>query len=121
MNATKNPNGLYELALLVKGKKRQKTVRALIDTGSTDCVCTYKVITTLQIKNIGFDKVRTIDSEKKHLIYAAGVGFDGESILVPIIRVEKIADDGDFIIGMSILSKCTIDYDGDVMHINWKK
>ena len=55
MNATKNPNGLYELAFLVKGKKKQKTIRALIDTGSTDCVCTYKVITTLQIKPIAVE------------------------------------------------------------------
>lgn len=116
-----NKNGLYEFEIVVKGKKKQKTLKGLIDTGSTDCACTYEVITTLQIRPIDFRKVSSIDTEiKQVLVYSCDIEFDQKSETVPLLRVSKLPEGIHFLLGMSILSKCNFSMSNSHMDLNWK-
>ena len=60
MRATKNKFGLYEFDIEITGPKKNKTVKGLIDTGSTYCVCTYKVITTLWSRPICHEWINAV-------------------------------------------------------------
>jgi len=117
-----NEHGLYEFDITVKGRKKEQTLKGLVDTGSTDCACTYKVITTLQIRPIDYRKVSTINNETKNvLIYSGIIGFDEHNEIVPLLRVTSLPEGIHFILGMSILSKCKIEMNGSHLDINWKK
>lgn len=125
MKVTRNADGLFEFSIVVSrptksGKPFTKTLRAIVDTGSTDCACTHEVITTLQIKPIDFMMIKNLDESKPRMIYHAPVRFDGHSEIVPIIRTEQLDGGCHFILGMSILSKCVLKIDGDTMDITWK-
>lgn len=116
-----NKHGLYEFDIVVKGKRKSRTLKGLVDTGSTDCACTYEVITTLQIRPIDYKKVSITDTEtKKVLTYSSDVQFDGKSETVPLLRVTSLPEGIHFILGMSILSKCKIEMNGNHMELNWK-
>ncbi len=117
-----NTKGLYEFDINVSGLKKNQTVKGLIDTGSTDCACTYKVITTLQIRPIDFKMVSTINNETKQvLIYSCEIEFDRQSITVPLLRVSSLPEGIHFILGMSVLSQCKITMNGNSLEINWEK
>lgn len=122
MHIQKNKFGLYEFDIKVKGKKKSKILKGLIDTGSTDCACTYHVITTLQIRPISFSIVSAINNEpKRSLIYLADVGFGSKSEPVKIIRVANLPQNIHFLLGMSILSKCHLNFNDEYLDISWKR
>ena len=116
-----NEKGLYEFDIIVSGCNKSKILKGLVDTGSTDCACNYKVITTLQIRPIDYTKISSVNNEDKHaLIYSCDIEFDGKSETVPLARVSKLPDDIHFILGMSILEKCKIIINDNHMDISWK-
>jgi hypothetical protein len=126
MRASKNKLGLYEFDIEVRGQKKTKKLKGLIDTGSTDCACTYQVITTLQIRPVDFALVSSINilnqsgPSKRSLIYSVGLGFDGKGIQVPLIRVANLPDGIHFILGMSALNNCNLNFTNDYLDISWK-
>lgn len=122
MRFQKNASGLYEFPVDIHGQRKSRTLKGLIDTGSTDCVCTYPVITTLQIRPINFKMVSTIDIEegitkKRCLIYLPTIVFDGKSELVELIRVGSLPDEIGLLLGMSFLSKYNLKIEGDFLDI----
>ena len=117
-----NEQNLYEFEIFVSGKRKFKKLKGLVDTGSTDCACTYEVITTLHARPIDYKKVSTIDNRSKHaLVYCGNIEFDGKSETVPIIRVATLPEGIQFILGMSILSKCTLNFNGSNLELKWKE
>ncbi len=50
MRITANDSGLYIFNVDVYRKDNIRKFKCLIDTGSTECAATYRVITTLQLK-----------------------------------------------------------------------
>ena len=119
MLINKSPEGLYLFDLEVSGRRKKRTVQAIVDTGSTDCACTYKVITTLQVRPVDFQIVNMFETKKRRLIYEAQISFDGRSMRVPIIRVEEIASNADFVLGMTVLSNCIFSQEANVMTVKW--
>lgn len=123
MQASKNAFGLYEFSLTVIGpRNRRKTLKGIVDTGSTLCACTYKVITTLLIRPIDYGKVMPIGgASSSRLIYEATINFDNMSQKTPIVRLNTLPKTFDFILGMSILDFCDIDKSDNHLKICWKK
>ncbi len=121
MQAIKNANGLYEFEIEILGERKSKKLKGLIDTGSTECAATYKVITTLQIRPIAHEKISTVNNiaGSRFLVYSAPISFSGKSHTVSLYRINDLPQGIDFIIGMSILSKCKIDISGDTANISW--
>ena len=116
-----NERGLYEFDVTVTGRKSSRVLRGLVDTGSTECACTYKVITTLQIRPIYFGPVSSIDNEVKNvLVYSSNIQFDERSTTVPLLRVTSLPEGIHFILGMSVLSQCILKMNGSKLEINWK-
>jgi len=121
MKARKNASGLFEFDINVRGEKKSKVLKGLIDTGSTDCACTYKVITTLQVRPIDSSMVSTINSSRDQVLsYLAYIEFSGKKEMVKIFRFPELPDDIHLILGMSFLSKCNLDFKDDYVEINWK-
>lgn len=121
---TIHPNdfGLYEFEIEVSGKNKSKKLKGLIDTGSTDCVCTYELITTLQIRPVSHEKISIPSEEtttKRCLVYNIKIEFDSKSELFPVYRIGKLPDNIHFILGMSVLSRCEMKLKGNALEINW--
>jgi len=123
MRAVQNSIGLYEFDVDVIGSKgERKTLKGLVDTGSSDCAATYKIITTLKTRPIAVEKVSTVgDGVKDVLVYSVQIGFDGEDDIFPVLRVNSLPDGIHFILGMSVLSRCSISLNHNEMEINWSK
>ncbi|MCL5674957.1 MAG: retroviral-like aspartic protease family protein [Candidatus Omnitrophica bacterium] len=127
MRLIKNSSGLYEFDVHVRGPKKEKTLKGLIDTGSTDCACTYKLITTLWIRPISFTKVSTVNvngavqnTSKPAWVYSALIKFDNKEDMFNIIRVSSLPQNISLLLGMSFLSRCQLNFDGDrYLDINW--
>ncbi len=126
MKVPKSSNGLYQLDFTVTGKRKSKVLKGIIDTGSTHCACTFKVITTLQIRPIEWGKISSVHKTERVLIYSAIVGFDGKKMTVPFARVPQILpesttpNDIHIIIGLDVLSECVLNFESDCLDIKWK-
>jgi predicted aspartyl protease len=121
MKAKKNALGLYEFSITVTGPKKKKVLKGIVDTGSTFCACSYKVITTLFIRPIDYLSVSAISGDTaKRLIYEAEVGFEGVSHKTQIARLTTLPDGIDFILGNSILDECKYSKDNEHMDVTWK-
>ena len=111
---------LYEFDVKVTGIGKSKTVKGLVDTGSTDCACTHEIITTLWARPVFFGKVSTVNNrQKKLMIYSLEVGFDKRTEIVPVVRVTNLPEDICFILGMSILSNCNLVFTRSYLDITW--
>ena len=126
MKIKANKNGLYEFEINIVGNKKSKKLKGLVDTGSTDCACTYQIITTLQIRPIDWVKISIINDNDEHeykqvFAYISDIEFDGQSDTVSILRVPNLPIGIDFILGMSFLSKCELVFKDDYLQIEWKK
>lgn len=119
MKAIKDSSGFYSFDIKVQGPRKNKILRGLVDTGSSDCACTYQVITTLWIRPVDRSIVSTINQSSPTLIYSAEVGFDNKIIKVPIARVANLPTGIHFLLGMSVLSKCKLTLSDNDMVINW--
>jgi hypothetical protein len=117
---TKNQFGLYEFSVTIKGPKKSKVLKGLIDTGSTHCACTYPVITTLLARPTSFSNVSTCNDTKRCLFYLIGIGFDGRIEQVELIRVQNLPEGIHLILGMSFLSKCKIKLNDQDGQIEWE-
>lgn len=109
MIISQSDRGLYEFYIEVIGLKKRKKFKGIVDTGSNECACTYKVITTLQIRPICYEMISAINSEltRRTLVYGAYVSFDGKDEIIELYRVNNMPSGIDFIMGMSMLSRCT--------------
>lgn len=122
MQARKNELDLFEFSVKVTGPNVSKTLKGIVDTGSTFCACTHKVITTLRIRPIDFRKVAPIGGDAaRRLIYEAEIGFDGRSAKSEIARLETLPKGIDFILGLSILEKCNWSKCDTHLEISWKE
>ena len=114
-------NGLYTVPITIIGNKKQRKLIAMVDTGSVDCVATYKVITTLQIKQRDYSTFALANGTKaNYLVYDARIEFDKKDIVTPIVRVSDLPEGIDFIFGMSVLDHCKIIQTDSFLEINWK-
>lgn len=57
MKLKKNAAGLYVFPIRVPFKDTHRIYNGLVDTGSTICASTYKIITTLRLRPTSFKKV----------------------------------------------------------------
>lgn len=123
MRAFKNSLGLFEFAFEVIGPRKRKTLKGLIDTGSTDCACTYKVITSLWLRPTDKRQAFKVDQPagKINLIYEVKLALDttNKCRTVPVVRVTNLPPGFDFICGMSVLKCCRITMLPDSMDICW--
>jgi hypothetical protein len=112
---------LFVIGICFSGpKNRSISVQALVDSGSTDCVCTYRVPTGLWTRPIDFQKTVVVDrAAKRRPIYVFHLGFDNHQVCVPVVRVEQMPAGIDFIVGMSFLRHCKTTIDRDQMYIEW--
>ena len=124
MQLKPNNDGLYEFDVEIIGPRgNRKTLKGLIDTGSTECACTYKIITTLKIRPVAFKNISTVNSDagaSRVLVYSTEIGFNQKSKIVSLYRVSTLPEGIDLILGMSFLSKCSINFDGRIMKIDWR-
>lgn len=67
MKIKPNEKGLYEFDIEVVGTKKRKTLKGLIDTGSTICACTYEVITTLWARPVPVEIVNDENGNPHYL------------------------------------------------------
>lgn len=118
-----NENGLPEFEVDVVGKNKSCTLKGLIDTGSTDCACLFKVITTLQIKPVEYTRYQTLGgiSRRRTLVYDVMIGYEDHLVRVPIIRVQEMPEGIDVILGMSFLQHSVVTINEDNMEIEWKE
>lgn len=119
----RNSSGLYEFEVEVLGPRGSKRkLRGLVDTGSSECVATYKVVTALKIKPIDYIKISTVGSPyERVLCYSAVISFDDHQEPMSILRVNELPKGIDFILGMSILDKCNLRIEGKKAEISWRK
>ena len=124
MQLKPNNDGLYEFEVEVIGPRgHRKTLKGLIDTGSTECACTYKIITTLKIRPVAFEKISTINSDAnatRVLVYSTEISFNRKSKRVSLYRLANLPEGIDLILGMSFLSNCSLNLDGEIMKIDWR-
>lgn len=122
MEIIANDQGLYEFDIEVIGLNgTKKQLKGLIDTGSTDCVCTYKIITTLRTRPTGWEKVGTIDKPNyRTFVYSILIEFDGVNETFPVFRVSDLPDKIDMILGMSVLSKCNLEITENKLSLEWR-
>jgi hypothetical protein len=114
------PSGLYVFPLHVEGKKKKRVLKAVFDPGSTDCACNYEVITTLQIRPVGRWALKLGDVNEHRLVYSAPVGFDNKHLVVPIVRMNNLANGIHFIFGNSILNGCNYKNEDGRLEVTWK-
>ena len=120
MKADRAQDGLYVFPLTVRFKNSVKTLKGLVDTGSNICVCTYKIPTTLRARATSYSLISSpIASPISTLGYSLKVGFDGRSVMTHVYRLPLDMPGIDFILGLSVPSKCSIVMRDDHMEINW--
>jgi hypothetical protein len=57
MRADIHDGNLYLFNFTVRGPKAARVLKGLLDTGSSMCACTYKVITTLRARPVDYRRV----------------------------------------------------------------
>ncbi len=117
-----NSIGLYGIDVLVSHKTKSSKIKGLIDTGSTECVCSYQIITSLKIRAVSFDKISTINSDDtaaRWLCYEVKLGFNNKDRVIPLYRVNAMPQGIALILGMSFLSHCKFDFNGKDFNIDW--
>ena len=121
MEAVRNQNGLYTFKLTVHFKSKTKTLVGLVDTGSNICACNYKIPTTLRARQTTWEMITIPTSSTKVPSpgYSIYVGFDDRAEMTHVYRLDLKMDGIDFILGMSILSKCKVVLKGEKMEISW--
>jgi predicted aspartyl protease len=122
MRARKNEYGLFEFDVKIIGPKSERVIKGIVDTGSTLCACTYKLVTTLKIKPIDHRKVTAVEGKpERRLVYFTRLEFDKHEKRVAVVRLTTLPPGFDFILGMSVLDFCDIEKSDNHMIITWKK
>jgi hypothetical protein len=121
MRAKKNELGFFEFSIKIQGPKMSRVLKGVVDTGSTFCACTYKVITCLRIRNVDFLPVAPITGKSaRRLIYEADIGFDGKAIKSEIARLASLPVGSDFLLGLSVLDHCDWQKTDSHLDVTWK-
>jgi len=98
MRADIHDGNLYLFNFTVRGPKAARVLKGLLDTGSSMCACTYKVITTLRARPVDYRRAMTTE----------------------VVRVTSLPDGIDFIMGMSVLQHCNLTLDDNGMTVTWR-
>jgi hypothetical protein len=123
VKVSKNAAGLYVFPIHVTVPKSDKTkvFNGMVDTGSTICASTYKIITTLRAKPTSHKPIKNPMGPPKPTIgYSIGFGFDGKSVMTNVYRLPLDLPGIDFILGTPVLDQCKVSFSGDTMEIVWK-
>lgn len=121
MQVTRHNGNIYMFRVQVCGPSVRRTLNGLVDTGSTFCACTYKVITALKARPVDYRTVHAVNcSPELRLIYSLNVGFDKRHIKTEVVRVTSMPDGFDFILGMSVLRHCDLTLNSTGMVIVWR-
>ena len=121
MKIKKNDAGLYVFSIGVRFKGKQRVFNGLVDTGSTICASTYRIITTLRARPTSFKPVANpMQAPIRALGYSLNFSFDGKTAMTNVYRLPLDLKDIDFILGLPILDLCKITMGSDTMEIDWQ-
>ena len=139
MQITADNRGLYIFNVDVYRRDNIRKFNCLIDTGSTECAATYRVITTLQLKRPRyFEKASMINNitDTQCLLYHPRLVFNnqkentslyrpdelpsqllGKSQIIPLYRFNELTEGIDLLLGMSFLSQFKMIFHNNILTI----
>lgn len=120
MEVPRNENGLFVGAIQIQSGDKTRTFNGLFDTGSNTCACSYRVITALRARPTSYDRVANTSKAIHALGYSLRVGFDEKMTMTHVYRLPLELPNIDFVLGMSVLSHCTLTFKPDGLSAKWR-